>query len=578
MAPRTRGILAKLESLRAQFGAAAEPSKADLLRQLDAVTLPRARDVPRLHEVLCFIRAYPDSPRILGLVRRMLRRFSERPDLRRHRDSLRNTGIAGTEIRFGFFCFTAEWLARRWSDKIRIDWPAFERKASLEKLLHLLVLYGETPALDEYALPVREWLDRFRGEETDAAFLVRRFEALRLDPFVREALYEELDVPIRLVPGPGTPSRTHAEHRRSPVVYQTAPLAKSRPSLSEEVRRPPLAVRPVSLGEGRRLIALAREAMVTRSRDLDVFAHGDASDVRLVECGGGLQFALIGATPERRLLLESVYGMLTLRNGVPVGYVLLSALFGSSEIAYNVFESFRGAEAAAIYARVLATVRHVFGSDSFTIFPYQLGHENEEAIRSGAWWFYQKLGFRPRERRVVETMERELAAIAAESSHRSSPATLRALARENVYWSPSNDRADVIGELPIPNVGLHVSAYVARRFGSDRELARRTCALRAARLLGLRSLSSLTRGERLAWDRWAPLVLLLPGVAGWSTSARRALADVVRAKGGRRESDFVRAFDAHRQLRAAVIRLLREPWPARRNRAATASQDPNAKP
>jgi hypothetical protein len=567
MAEPTRRILMELEELRAQFGASAEAGKLDRLRTLDSISLPTAREVLRFHEVLCFMRAYPDGPRILAVVRRMLRRFARRSDLGRHKVALRNTGIDGTEIRFGFFCFTAEWLARRFGDRMRIGWSAFQRRADLEKLLHLLVLYAETPALDEYALPVRQWVDRFRGKDTDAAFLIRRFRALRLDPFVREAIYEGLDVPLRLLPGLRTPCRTLAEHSASPVVYQTAPLTRSRPSVPEEVRHPPLAVRAVSLGEARRLITLAREAMVTRSRDLDVFAHGDASDVRVVECGGGLQFALIGAVPERRLMLESVYGMLTLRNGVPVGYVLVSALFGSSEVAYNVFESFRGAEAATIYGRVLATIRHVFGSDCFTIFPYQLGHENEEAIRSGAWWFYQKLGFRPRDRRTVEVMERELAATEADQSHRTSPATLRTLARENLYWSAGRARPDVIGELPIPNVGLHVSAYVSNRFGSDRERARRTCASEAARLLGLRSASTLPRGERLAWDRWAPLVVLLPGVAGWSRSERRALADVVRAKGGRRESDYVRRFDSHRRLRSAVVRLLRQPWPPTRARA-----------
>jgi hypothetical protein len=215
----------------------------------------------------------------------------------------------------------------------------------------------------------------------------------------------------------------------------------------------------------------------------------------------------------------------------------------------------------------------VFGSDSFTIYPYQLGHENEEAIRSGAWWFYQKLGFRPRDGRAIEIMERELVATGADRSHRSSLATLRTLARENLYWSLGKSRGDVIGELPIPNVGLHVSAYVAGRFGSDREEARRTCAGEAAQLLGLRSLSSLSRGERLAWDRWAPLVMLLPGVRGWSASERRALADVVRAKGGRRESDFVRLFDGHRRLRAAVVRLLKQPWPAPRARGTLARME-----
>ncbi len=111
--------------------------------------------------------------------------------------------------------------------------------------------------------------------------------------------------------------------------------------------------------------------------------------------------------PERRLLLESVYGFLTLKNGVPVGYVLVSALFGSSEIAYNVFETFRGGESGRIYGKVLALTRQLFGPDVFTIFPYQLGgYGNPEALESGAWWFYQKLGFRPRAPHVVALMER----------------------------------------------------------------------------------------------------------------------------------------------------------------------------
>ena len=46
--------------------------------------------------------------------------------------------------------------------------------------------------------------------------------------------------------------------------------------------------------------------------------------------GDGLELAAIGMVPKRRLLLEAVYGFLTLKNGVPIGYVLNSALFGSS--------------------------------------------------------------------------------------------------------------------------------------------------------------------------------------------------------------------------------------------------------
>src|SRR5262245_57230788 len=295
--------------------------------------------------------------------------------------------------------------------------------------------------------------------------------------------------------------------------------------------------------------------MVTRSRDLDVFAHGDPRDLRLVDCGQGLQFALIGAVPERRLLLEAVYGLLTLKNGVPVGYSLVSALYSSSEIAYNVFETFRGSESAAIYGRVLATVRRIFGSDSFTIYPYQLGHGNDEALRSGAWWFYRKLGFRPREPALVRLERREMERMRRDHGHRSRAATLRTLATGNLFWSLGRSRPDVIGMLSLPTVGLRVMEYVGRRFGSDRESAVRTCSLEAARLLGARAPDTLPPSERLAWERWAPLVLLLPGVERWSREQRRGLARVVRAKGGRRESDFARLFDQHRPLRRAVVAL-----------------------
>src|SRR5262249_3280496 len=75
------------------------------------------------------------------------------------------------------------------------------------------------------------------------------------------------------------------------------------------------------------LIDMAQVAMATRERDLDNFAYGDCRDVRMVDDGDGLQWILIGTLPERRPILRTTYGMLTLRNGVPIGYVGADALF-----------------------------------------------------------------------------------------------------------------------------------------------------------------------------------------------------------------------------------------------------------
>jgi hypothetical protein len=48
------------------------------------------------------------------------------------------------------------------------------------------------------------------------------------------------------------------------------------------------------------------------------------------------------------------------------------------------------------------------------------------------------------------------------------------------------------------------------------------------------------------------------GSRRWSAAERAALAEIARAKGGRRESDFVRRFDEHAKLRRAIAALAAE--------------------
>ena len=551
-------IVRRIDEEKFAYGGEAGSRKLALLRAVERRQLPVARAVERLHEFLCYLRAYPDNAEVLELAERMLAGFSRRADLRRHQRALADTGIAGTATHYVFFWFTAQWLARRWPGRLHIDWTAFDRKSrgGLEALLHLMLPYAETPAIDAADVPLRTFLSALkRSSETDAAFLIRRFETIHPSPFGRETLYERIGIPLVLAAGPDTPSRTLAKHETGSPVFQTHPLDRSRPDLLVELKRPPAAIRTAGPREADDLITLAREAMVTRARDLDNFIHADRRDVRIFEYEDGLSFACYGLTPERRLLLESIYGMLTLKNGVPIGYVLASGLFGSSEVMYNVFETFRGGESARIYGRVLSMARVLFGADTFAIDPFQLGHGNPEGQKSGAYWFYYKLGFRPAEPKAQALVRAELQRLEANPGQRSSPRTLHKLAAEYVFLHAGRPRADVLGRVSLGNIGLRVSRLLAARGGADRERAVRESSREAARLLGVRAFGAWSPGERLAWERWSPLIAAMEGVERWPAADRRALIDVVRAKGGRRESDFVRLFDRHRRLRRAVLGL-----------------------
>ena len=560
--------LETLENIAHEYGSGIERRKRQLLSRLERARLTSAAAVERLHEVASFLLAYPDNAAVHRSALKLLRGFGARRDVARFATALTNSGIAGTPITFRFFSKMSRWLASHWPERLSIDWDDFEDTGLLEALLPLMAHSAEAPGLDEYDLGLKGWIERMKARgESDASFLIQAAAALPAAWPLRDVLHDSIDAPMTLRWGPSGPSRTAVlapplkGRGRRTLHPQRDPLSRARPDLMSEAYRPPIAVRPLSVSQGSSYLDMTREAMVTRKRDLDAFANADPRDVRLVEYDDGLSFACLGVAPADRLLLESVYGFLTLKNGTPIGYVLASALFQSCEIAYNVFDTFRGAEAALVYARAIAMSRHLFGADSFTIYPYQLGADNEEAIASGAWWFYYKLGFRPKHRAVQRVLARELGRMQRNPGHRSTPATLRALASDNLYFHLNGERNDVIGELPLANVGLAVSDSLAQRYGAARTDAAAELAIEARRALGLRSLAGWSADEREAFNRWAPLVLLVPGIGRWNEDERLGVAQVIRAKGGRRESDFVHRFDAHARLRTALRKLARQQAP-----------------
>ena len=63
---------------------------------------------------------------------------------------------------------------------------------------------------DEPPLDARAWLDRIRGRDTDAAFLIQRSAALGIYGVTGDQIYDELGLTIRLASGPGTPESVRA--------------------------------------------------------------------------------------------------------------------------------------------------------------------------------------------------------------------------------------------------------------------------------------------------------------------------------------------------------------------------------
>ncbi|MFM9883339.1 MAG: hypothetical protein ACKVQT_09960 [Burkholderiales bacterium] len=544
--------LAILERLRLQFGdPGAIQQKLEALRALEHARLRTAEQVIRFHEALCFIRAYPDDDTILRRVERLLKNFAARIDLRAHAAALENSGIAGTATRYAFFWPTARWLAQEWPNAMTLDRSDTVAGERILRQLPLIVSGAEAVWVKERGTDGFAALDTLRpGRVTDATFLLRQMEELPGNAITREAFHDGIEPTYLLSPTPASPARTHAVHRVGPIVFQRTALERTRPDLRAEFARPPVSVRAVTPQRGAQIVALARAAMVTRERDLDAFAYGDPRDVRIVHDYDGLSFALNGVQPDRRLLLPAVFGALTLRNGVPIGYVQIDLLDRTAALSFNTFPTFRGGEAALALARTIALTHHLFGATSFSLEPYQLGKGNDEGIASGAWWFYYKLGFRPYHIEPQRIARDELARMRVNRRHRSSPLILERLAEHPLFlnFDPRRPR----GIPPIAELGLHVSKRLTQMRAADPGKSAELPEM-AAKRIGLRSFSGFSASERWAWGRWSALLLSLDGLERWTAGEKRQLIEIVRAKGGRSEIEYLRRFDKHPRLGKALL-------------------------
>jgi hypothetical protein len=98
------------------------------------------------------------------------------------------------------------------------------------------------------------------------------------------------------------------------------------------------------------------------------------------------------------------------------------------------YYTFRDGETAWLYAMLLKLLQERSGVKSFSVDPYQIGHDNEEAIESGAFWFYRKLGFAPELRGLWQPLSKEEERIEAQPGYRTPPATLRKLAAGRLVY------------------------------------------------------------------------------------------------------------------------------------------------
>jgi hypothetical protein len=431
-------LLDQLEKGKSRFG---PPGDGQLEGLLADAARRRFRDTAsliRLHETALYLRAYPRNPEVARLADAILFSFAGRVADLAAFEAPEISGIAGTSLSAVFSYEVARRLAARHPRNIEIAWDRYDGIDRLGPVLHrFLPLLGEDWPVEAH-VPYRQWISAARPRGlSDLEWLLERLAAT-------PELYDTLDLPLTWRIGDARTSRSRLRLAgRKLYCHQEPLLRRSDVSLARELDGPPLPVRRLSRPEARHILDLILDTSAMRHRELYGFSHPDEGGVYRADAGRGVEIFFFGVPPKWRLPLRAYHAGLFFKNGVPAGYVELLSLFERAEVGFNLYYTFREGESAWLYARLLRLFRQVLGVTCYSVDPYQIGLENPEAVDSGAFWFYRKLGFRPTSPEVARLVAREEGRMRKLPGYRSSKRTLEKLADGYLlYEMPGTETGD----------------------------------------------------------------------------------------------------------------------------------------
>ena len=554
--------LSQLESLRHCYGPGCARRVEHLLSSLAGIGFRDPQLLIRFHDVLLFIRAFPQSQRAIELSERLLTELAQQVSKLRKSGADMNefdpeevSGIAGTEVNYTFTYEVARWVQSRYPDKVSSAWDLDEQAVRVSVTLPRFIPLLEDDVLVEADTPLEKWISSAAGEQSKLSWLLKCFEEAPMTLAQKTELYDALQVDLHWDLTSSPASRTFA---RRPVpeffLHQSPLIQRKQVSLAEELSSSSIPLHKLSLKDAEQVLDMCRDAVTVRYRELYGTTRGDPNHCYQADVGRGVQIFLWGLPPDRRLPLRAYHAGFTLKNGVPINYIEGISLFEWMEVGFNTFYTYRDGETAWIYSKVIHLLHQLTGVTCISIYPYQLGHENEEAIKSGAFWFYRKLGFRPGQPELLSETQKEEERIRKDPKYRTSARTLRKLAAGHVFYEFGQPAPGAWDTFSTRNIGFAVQRQMAKEFDGNADKMRSATKASLKRILDV-NLDSWNEVERMAFSNFAVTLSLVPEVKQWSSAQQRSLVEIIRAKAAPDESAYLRLLQQQARLRTAMLNL-----------------------
>lgn len=407
----------------------------DGIQRLNQGTWSSSELILKYHDLLLFARAYPLNVTVYQATLKALKKIEWHT--RKHRDKpiFMNSGLPYSRIALRFSWEMTKLLQE--DDRCEIRWHSFERedldlgtllKPYLPAVMHEICSSGYDVETFFHAL----------GIETNQrlSFLLDCLSTEK-NIWVRDLIWQQLGLftEIRL---------TDSSFALANNIVLSGPVYFHADKLKQFDHQALIAKKlpkPCQLGQEERdkTVDCIRAAMTLNLRETDPSTFMDSNTLRVYHLERGVSVAIFGMLPERQLPYESYIGYTLFKNGLPIAYGGSWIWANQAKFGLNILEPYRGGESGYVMCQLMRVYQQVFGLKMIEVDAYQFGLDNPDGIRSGAYWFYYRYGFRSMTTELCVLAEKEKQKMKRNPAYRSSEKTLIKFTGSNMIWRSGDE-------------------------------------------------------------------------------------------------------------------------------------------
>lgn len=518
-----------LAKLTSDYSLEGTMSKLELLKACSQLKLNKTSVIKSYHDTLLFLCAYAENKEVFDAAMEEMNRLCdavlELSDTKK--ESLSSSGIAFTETQSSFSLKIMLWLVNTFPEDVTLH--SFDDDGLHPKEL---LKYGmnemEFEMMSDEKLTKLKWLEKASGLKKNKDILkwyLTKVNELPLKDQLKEQLFESTKLYTTITPSDPKFSRSFGSVNISLRYFHSNGILKKFNELQLINTKLPKE-KKLSEAQKEELLSASRIALALLHRETDPISYGTPADIKVFDLEHGLSIALFSINAQWRLPMESYIGFMMFKNGYPMSYGG-AWLFGKrSLIGINIFEAFRGGESAFVFAQLLRTYRQAFGAEQFEVEPYQFGKNNPEGLKSGAFWFYHRFGFRPIDQKLNELSIQEHQKIGSTKGYRSSIEILKQFTFSNLGVNFGKDNPG----MPPSQISYFITNVIAKQFNGDRNLAEEKAKQLLKTKLGL-VYSKLKPLEKAGFDKLSLYVAFCLDLEKINAKDKAKLLMLIKEKG-----------------------------------------------